>query len=308
VKPKISVLWQDAEVLESVLIPGEIGLYRIRFRVPPGDGWHPMALHIAGYDSFPLILPVGSGLINVSAATWRTGPTAPESLMVARSCANSLATAGPPGFVADPRNPPAMLGGTTVMVKDSAGEERLAPLYYIDRSQVNYVIPAGTAHGAATITVTTGDGTTSSGRLEIQPVGPGMFTMWAESEFFDDDGVVPAGQVVRLRDGVRTVEPLFEKNSAGRIVRVPVDLSRDTDEVYLVLYGTGIRFRRSLANVIVALAGSALPVEYAGAQSEFPGLDQVSVRIPFRRIGSGLACLRIAVDGRAESVGCVSVK
>ena len=71
VKPKISVLWQEAEVLESVLIPGEIGLYRIRFRVPPGDGWHPMALHIAGYDSFPLILPVGSGLINVSAPTWQ---------------------------------------------------------------------------------------------------------------------------------------------------------------------------------------------------------------------------------------------
>ena len=131
--------------------------------------------------------------------------------------------------------------------------------------------------------------------------------MWAESEGFDDDGVVPAGHVVRLRDGVRTVEPLFEKDSAGRIVRAPVDLSRDTDEAYLVLYGTGIRFRSSLANVIVAMAGSALPVDYAGPQDEFPGLDQISVRLP-SRLAAGLHCLRVAVDARQTSVGCVAVK
>ena len=37
---------------------------------------------------------------------------------------------------------PTQLAGTTVKIKDSAGIERLAPLFFVSPTQVNYQIPA----------------------------------------------------------------------------------------------------------------------------------------------------------------------
>jgi uncharacterized protein (TIGR03437 family) len=165
----------------------------------------------------------------------------------------------------------------------------------------NYVVPSDTALGSASVTVTSSDGSVSSGRLEIQSVAPGIFTLCCAEEFFDDDGIVPAGQVIRIRDGVRSAAPLFEVNAAGKLRRLPVEL-RDTDDAYLVLYGTGLRFRSSLANVIPG-GGE---VVYAGPQGEFPGLDQINLRI---RGGSGVRSgwwsLRFTVDGRMLSAGSI---
>jgi len=74
------------------------------------------------------------------------------------------------------------------------------------------------------------------------------------------------------------------------------------------LYGTGIRFRSSLANVTAAIL--EFSVEYAGPQGVFPGLDQVNMRIPtsFFRRRPGWACLVLAVDGRFLFPGCIAFK
>ena len=169
---------------------------------------------------------------------------------------------------------------------------------------MNYVVPTGTALGSATVTVTSADGTVSTGRLEIQPVAPGVFRVYG-SEIDWDGGseTLPAAQVVRLRDGMQTVEPVFRLNAAGQIVPVRIDLGRDTDEVSLVLFGTGWRFRSSLANVFIVIGGTVLPVQYAGPQGEFSGLDQINVRISSLRFFGGEASVWIAVDGRFESAG-----
>jgi hypothetical protein len=44
--------------------------------------------------------------------------------------------------IADARDPPAILGDTTILVKDSAGAERPAPLPYGSSRQVDYMVPA----------------------------------------------------------------------------------------------------------------------------------------------------------------------
>src|ERR1043166_3055225 len=67
------------------------------------------------------------------------GPAAPESIVAARACGGSLAAALAP-LGGDTRNPPVTLGGTTVMVKDSRGVERAAPLDYVSALQVNYIV------------------------------------------------------------------------------------------------------------------------------------------------------------------------
>jgi uncharacterized protein (TIGR03437 family) len=64
---------------------------------------------------------------------------------------------------------------------------------------------------------------------------------------------------------------------------VPIDVS--SGQVYLILFGTGIRGGGS--NVSVAIGGVSAPVEYSGPQGVTPGLDQVNVLIPAQLAGSG---------------------
>lgn len=78
---------------------------------------------------------------------------------------------------------------------------------------------------------------------------------------------------------MQTVEPVV-RTVRGWIEQTPIDLGPETDEVFLVLFGTGIRGRSSLASVRVTIDGVEAPVEYAGPQGEFAGLDQVNVKLP----------------------------
>jgi uncharacterized protein (TIGR03437 family) len=52
---------------------------------------------------------------------------------------------------------PTELRGTDIKVKDSVGNERPAPLFFISPTQVNYQIPPGTAAGVASVTITSLD-------------------------------------------------------------------------------------------------------------------------------------------------------
>src|SRR5581483_5643724 len=115
-----------------------------------------------------------------------------------------------------------------------------------------------------------GDGVVSVGTLDVEPVG--VRFLW------DNVAHVPYGYLVRVRDGVQSLEPFVN----DKLQRVPIDLGPETDQLYLVLYGTGWRNRASLDSVKVFIfAGYYLcPVQYAGAQNEFAGLDQLNVLLP----------------------------
>jgi uncharacterized protein (TIGR03437 family) len=300
-RPSIAVGGQPVEVLESVR-GGQIDEYLVTFRAPSRDGWLPVVLTVGGKSSNPARLPVGRTVLHLSSAAWKEGPAAPESIVTAVSCAGRGVFE--PYFIGDGRNPPTTLGGTTVKVKDANGVERLAPLDYVDRNQVNYLIPSGTANGYATVTVTSSDGTVSTGTPEIQTVAPGVFNTWSEL------GPTTAAQVVRVRNGVQTVEPVSRLAPEGPTVTVPlpIDLGPDTDQVYLVLFGTGLRFRSSLANLSVKIGGVDVPVQYAGPQSEFAGLDQVNLRLPRSLAGRGAVALELTVDGKAANVTYLAFK
>jgi uncharacterized protein (TIGR03437 family) len=62
-----------------------------------------------------------------------------------------------------------------VVVKDSAGVERAAPLFFAAPGQLNFQLPPGTTTGAALMTVTSGDGSISLGTTEVAQVAPGLF-------------------------------------------------------------------------------------------------------------------------------------
>ncbi len=169
---------------------------------------------------------------------------------------------------------PKTLGGTSVKVKDSANVTRDAPLFFVSPLQVNYQVPADTANGAATVTVTAEDGTVSTGTMTIAAASPGLFS-------FDATGKGAAvGYLLRVKPGnIQTIEQIAQNNS-GTIVTLPIDLGPATDQLFLVLYGTGIRGRSSLSLVSSTIGGLASDVLFAGAQPDFVGLDQINIRIP----------------------------
>ena len=87
---------------------------------------------------------------------------------------------------------------------------------------------------------------------------------------------------------------------------VPIDLSNQNDQVYLVLYGTGLRGH---AQAPICYVGETLvEVSYAGAQSAFAGLDQVNVKLPRSLAGSGLVDVLLTFDGQVANPARILIK
>lgn len=278
--PVVKVAGHEAEVVSAILVPGRTndGSYAVEFRLRPGtpEGHHPVSLTVAGHNSNTDMLRVAAMKILSAAGSAPEGHAAPEAIMSAYACAAPL---GVEEMAADPRNPPLTLAGTAVKVRDSTGVERMAPLLYASPRQVNYIIPAGTAIGRATVTIDAESGAASTAVAEVQRIAPNLFAI---------SGQYAAAVVIRVRGGMQTVEPT-SRTVNGHIEAVPIDLGPDTDEVFLSLFGTGLRGRNSPADVKVRLlsedllwgfATLDLPVTFAGAQAEFAGLDQVNVKLP----------------------------
>jgi uncharacterized protein (TIGR03437 family) len=78
--------------------------------------------------------------------------------------------------------------------------------------------------------------------------------------------------------------------------------------VYLSLYGTGIRNRTSLAGVSVTIHGVAMPLQYAGPQGFYAGLDQVNVALLLSLRGTGETDLVLTVDGQPANTVRVNIQ
>ena len=185
--------------------------------------------------------------------------------------------------------PPISLGGMTVTVKDSTGAARPAEVYFVSPGQVNFVVPALTAQGTASITIQSLGKSDFTISTEIRGVAPALFTADASG-----NGVAAA---TAIRVTATRQSPVTVFSCAGSGCRAePIVLGVDTP-TYLTLYGTGIRNRSSLANVTCTIGGVDVPVLYAGPQPEFAGLDQINVALTLNLRGMGEADLIIAVDG-----------
>jgi len=199
---------------------------------------------------------------------------------------------------------PTELAGTTVKIKDIAGIERLAPLFFVSPQQVNYQIPAGTVPGAASVIIANGSGVISTGVALINGVAPSLFAA-------DDNGQgVAAALALRIKaDGSRVYEPVAQFDAAqNRFIARPLDLGPEGEQVFLILFGTGIRSRSSLASVIATIGGAYADVSYAGAQGDFVGLDQVNVLVPRSLVGRGEIDVLLTVEAQMANPVRVNLK
>jgi hypothetical protein len=128
----------------------------------------------------------------VSAASYDAAAIAPESIVAAFGA--KLATDTAIATDADANTPgiqlPTVLAGTTVEING-----RRAGLLFVSPAQINFVMPAATEPGAANITVRAGDGTNSSGTMQVKSVAPAIFTANSTGSG------VPAASLLRFRAG-----------------------------------------------------------------------------------------------------------
>jgi uncharacterized protein (TIGR03437 family) len=301
-------------VLEGVIWVGtDIGVFQT---IDGGATWTPMlnglpkvpvfmvryqsasrSLFAATHGRGVFRVALEKAVATVSAADYARDKIAGESIVAAFgvNLATQLQTASSVPL-------PTSLAGTTVKVKDSAGTERLAPLFFVSAGQVNYQIPQGTAAGLAVVTITSSDGSISIGTEQIVNVGPALFTADASG------GGFPAANLVRVRNGQLLYESVATRNAQNQLVAVPIDFGEPNDVLILVLYGTGIRKRSAQSAVTCTVGGTSAPVDYADFAPGFVGLDQVNVRLPRSLAGSGDAGVQLTVDGKTSRTVMVNFK
>ncbi|HKQ79053.1 MAG TPA: Ig-like domain-containing protein [Blastocatellia bacterium] len=182
---------------------------------------------------------------------------------------------------------PTSLAGATVRVN---GE--LAGLFFVSPLQINYLIPAGAPPGLASVVVTSGDGRVSTGSAQIAAVAPALFTASG-----DGQGAL-ASQLLRVKaNGQLIYEPL-----AQGIVTRPIDFGEESDQLFLVLYLTGVR-QAPASGVRVSMGGVEYAPLFVGAVGGLSGLDQINVALPRNFSGRGRITLLVKANGYGASNG-----
>ncbi len=150
---------------------------------------------------------------------------------------------------------PTAFGDTTLTVTDSAGVERLAPLYYASPTQINFVVPDTAALGASTVSVRALGQVLARGPLVIAAVAPSLFTA-----NMSGSGPPAAYATITAAGGSLSLQPVFNCNVAtGACATSPIDVGAAAN-VTLALIGTGIRGFSAPAAVTATIGGVSSPV------------------------------------------------
>jgi uncharacterized protein (TIGR03437 family) len=196
---------------------------------------------------------------------------------------------------------PILLSGVSLQVTDSLSVSGLQSLFYVAPNQINFVV-SNIATGIASVKILNGDTPEPTTTVQVASVAPGLFTVNGAGTG------VPAALAIRrsIATQTDTEVPVFRCN-ANSCTSTGIEVGPDA-QVFLSLFGTGIRGRSSLANVAVTIGGVSATVLFAGAQGEFPGLDQVNVVLPTNLQGRGEQDLILTVDGHVANTVRINVK
>ncbi len=249
--------------------------------------------HLLGGIQFAAKLKDGAcaALSVTSAASYRGESLAGESIASLFGAALATTTQA-----ASATPLPTSLAGTSIRIKDSAGLERLAPLFFVSPTQINFLVPAGLSNGTGTLTVVKADATAPGTVAQLARVTPAVFAA-------NSNGQGAAAGLLLVRTGATEQYVPLAVNDAqtNTFVPNPLEISDTRSEYFLILFGTGIRGRTSLNAVQAELGGLLLPVSYAGAQPEFAGLDQINLSLPRTAAGRGEVELALTVEGVAAN-------
>lgn len=235
---------------------------------------------------------------SASAASYDQAALATESIAVISGQGLAADTASASGAL------PTLLAGTTVRVADSTGVERLAPLFYVSPNQINYQIPADTRTGSALVTIRSADGNVATSNIQIEIIAPGLFSANATGQ-----GIAAAVALRVKPDGTQLFESVSEWDPARQqFVPVAIDVSQDADRMFLILFGTGIRYRNRMGEAAVRIGNLSVNALYAGRQGDFAGLDQVNIPLPKSLMGQGDVDVVLKLDGKTTNTVKIRLK
>jgi N-acyl-D-amino-acid deacylase len=230
------------------------------------------------HDLFPNYYPpriADSGVVN--AASFQTGLLAAGSLI-------TIVGSDLGGKSTEP----------TVLLRDNAGVDRPADILYSAPDQLNVLLPGESAPGNATVVFRRENWEDAAAGVVVANVSPGLFTV--------NPAGLAAASLVRVTPGREPAwESVFQVDQSGNIGPRSIVFNNESDQLWIVLYGTGLRGRSSPASVTIEIGGLALLPEYCGSQVQFPGLDQINVALPRSLIGSGNVPVRVIVEGLASN-------
>ena len=145
------------------------------------------------------------------------------------------------------------------------------PVHSFADNQINIYVPDSTGTGTRSIVVSVDGRVIAAEDAAIVNANPGLFTVNGTG----------AGEVIGLLA------------SGLRYMRSPFPARVENQPSVVALFGTG--WRRGVP-VTATVGGRAAVVEYAGASADFPGLDQINLRLPDNTLGTPNVVLRTA-DG-----------
>jgi len=193
---------------------------------------------------------------------------------------------------------PTQLGGLSVGVMDSGGQNYAARLYVVAPMQINFLMPSGVAVGEAIITVTRDGEAIAMETVQIATVSPGIFTAASSGM-----GVAAAVFLRVSPDGSRTDGLTFD----NMLAPVPLDFGPAGSDLYVFLFTTGMR--NSTGTVTATVDGIPVPFNGPVAQGQFDGLDQLNLGpLPRSLVGRGEVDVAITVDGKQANVVTIAFR
>jgi uncharacterized protein (TIGR03437 family) len=176
----------------------------------------------------------------------------------------------------------------SIRVTDSKGVGHLARMLYTGGGWqiINFMVPPASALGPADVTILRDDGSTTTGRIVVTDVTPGLWTNNAESR----GGVV--GKVTqRFRNGRVRVLDAAKPIPLAANVRTTIGMT-----------GTGFRYVHSRDSLRVTIGGKPAKVLSFGPAGGTPYDDQLTVEIPNGLKDAGLVDVWFTADGVLSNV------
>jgi uncharacterized protein (TIGR03437 family) len=123
----------------------------------------------------------------------------------------------------------------------------------------------------------------------VQRAVPGMFYVPVTN------GTSPAGYGILVSGNQQLPRDIYSCQQGSCTMSV-LDFGAPGDELFLSLFGTGLRALRPV-DVVITVNGTPLPVTFIGAHPRFVGLDQMNVKVPRSLQGTGEAFLEFRHQG-----------
>jgi uncharacterized protein (TIGR03437 family) len=174
---------------------------------------------------------------------------------------------------------PRELAGVRVRVGDTD-----APLYFVSRNQVNFVVPVGAQEGRQTVEVTSGGTVVGRGNVNIFNYYPGLAV--------SDTATL---QAIALNQN-NAVNSQSQRARRGEVVQIYATGCGATNPASQ----DGVPASAAapaVATVRVYISALEATVQYAGAQTQFPGICQVNAIVPNQAFVTGQVPVVITVNG-----------